>query len=194
MRLCFATRNQHKLEEVKSLLKDTFSILDLDDIGCTEELPETTGTIHGNSKQKAVYVNRKFGVDCFADDSGLEVAELNQAPGVDSAIYAGSQRSHTDNLNLLLKNLAGINKREARFITVITLILAGKTFQFEGVLSGTITGEPRGLGGFGYDPVFIPNGLTKTLAELTLEEKNAISHRAKAVKHLVEFLETEFHP
>lgn len=188
MRLCFATRNQHKLEEVKSLLVGTFRLMNLNDIGCYEELPETTGSIHGNSKQKAEYVNKKFIVDCFADDSGLEVTALNQAPGVDSAIYAGPQRNHADNMNLLLKNLNEISQREARFITVITLIVSERAFQFEGILKGTIASEPRGQGGFGYDPVFVPEGLTKTLAELALEEKNAISHRALAVKQLVEFL------
>ncbi len=193
MRLCFATRNQHKLEEVKSLLVGTFTLMNLNDIGCHEELPETTGSIHGNSKQKAEYVNKKFMVDCFADDSGLEVTALNKAPGVDSAIYAGYQRCHGDNMNLLLKNLYEISQREAQFITVITLIVAQRAFQFEGILKGTIAREASGHGGFGYDPVFVPEGMTKTLAELTLEEKNSISHRALAVKQLVKFLGSEFY-
>jgi XTP/dITP diphosphohydrolase len=188
MRLCFATNNEHKLEEAKLLLGKKFSVLKLEDIGCFEELPETTGTIFGNSRQKAAYVHENFNVDCFADDSGLEVEALGNLPGVDSAVYAGPQRSHTDNINLLLKNLKTVNAREARFVTVITLIVAGQTFQFEGTLSGKIINEPRGSGGFGYDSVFVPEGLTKTLAELTIEEKNKISHRAKALHMLIAFL------
>ncbi len=190
MKLCFATNNAHKLSEVKSLLDGKFQLVGLQDIGCIEELAETTGTISGNSNQKADYVYAKYKVDCFADDSGLEVAAINNAPGVDSAIYAGPQRSHDDNINLLLKNLHGVENRKARFITVITLILSGKHFQFEGILEGRIENEKHGSGGFGYDPIFVPNGFDKTLAQMTMEEKNRISHRAKAIEKLVAFLES----
>jgi XTP/dITP diphosphohydrolase len=192
MKLCFATNNAHKLSEVKSLFDAKFQIASLQDIGCSEELAETTGTISGNSNQKAEYVYTNYKVDCFADDSGLEVEALNNEPGVDSAIYAGPQRSHDDNIELLLKNLAGIENRTARFITVITLIVLGKQFQFEGVLSGRILNERRGNGGFGYDPIFVPDGYNKTLAQMTMEEKNRISHRAKAIEKLVSFLESNY--
>jgi len=190
MKLCFATNNSHKLSEVKSLLDGKFHIVSLQDTGCTEELEETTGTISGNSAQKAEYVYTKYKVDCFADDSGLEVAFLNNEPGVDSAIYAGPQRSHDDNITLLLKNLEGIENRKARFITVITLIVSGNHFQFEGILDGRILNEKHGSGGFGYDPIFVPNGFDKTLAQMTMEEKNRISHRAKAIEKLVAFLKS----
>jgi len=190
-KLCFATNNAHKLSEVKSLLDGKFQIVSLQEIGCTEELAETTGTILGNSNQKAEYVYTKYKVDCFADDSGLEVTALNNEPGVDSAIYAGPQRSHNDNINLLLKNLEGIENRTARFITVITLIIKGNHFQFEGILDGRILNEKHGSGGFGYDPVFVPKGFDKTLAQMTMEEKNRISHRAKAIAKLVAFLKSK---
>ncbi|HEV8514323.1 MAG TPA: RdgB/HAM1 family non-canonical purine NTP pyrophosphatase [Cyclobacteriaceae bacterium] len=192
MNLCFATNNEHKLSEVKSILGGKFQIVSLQEIGCVEELAETTGTISGNSAQKAEYVYKNYKVDCFADDSGLEVTALNNAPGVDSAIYAGPQRSHDDNIKLLLKNLEGIENRTAHFITVITLIKSGKQFQFEGVLSGQILNEGRGSGGFGYDPIFVPDGYDKTLAQMTMEEKNRISHRARAVEKLVSFLESNY--
>jgi len=192
MKLCFATNNAHKLSEVKSILDGKFQIVSLQDIGCSEELAETEGTISGNSAQKAQYVHVNYKVDCFADDSGLEVTALSNEPGVDSAIYAGPQRSHDDNIKLLLKNLEGIVNRKAHFITVITLITSGKQFQFEGILDGRILKERRGSGGFGYDPIFIPNGFDKTLAQMTMEEKNRISHRAKAVEKLVSFLESNY--
>src|SRR5437868_11804978 len=192
MKLCFATNNAHKLAEVKSLLEKKFQVLSLQDIGCMEELAETTGTISGNSNQKAEYVYSKYNVNCFADDSGLEVTALNNEPGVDSAIYAGPQRSHDDNINLLLKNLMRSENRTARFITVITIIISDKHLQFEGVLNGRIIKDKRGSGGFGYDPVFVPDGFDKTLAQMTMEEKNKISHRAKAVEKLVAFLESNY--
>lgn len=192
MKLCFATNNEHKLKEVQVLLDQKFQLVSLRDIGCIEELPETTGTIPGNSKQKAEFVFSKYNIDCFADDSGLEVEALNNEPGVDSAIYAGLQRSHTDNIQLLLKNLKGIANRKARFVTVITLVILGKSIQFEGVLEGEIINKLRGSGGFGYDPIFVPNGNKLTLAEMKMVEKNAISHRAKAVRQLSEYLESNF--
>ncbi|MGC4021822.1 MAG: RdgB/HAM1 family non-canonical purine NTP pyrophosphatase [Cyclobacteriaceae bacterium] len=188
MKLCFATNNSHKLEEVRGLLGTSIELLSLKDIGCNEELAETTGTIKGNSRQKAEYVFNNYKVSCFADDSGLEVEALNGQPGVDSAIYAGPQRSFDDNIDLLLKNLNGIENRKARFITIITLITPEYSHQFEGALEGKIIDEKVGSGGFGYDPIFLPNGFSKTLAQMSMEEKNKISHRAVAINKLIFFL------
>lgn len=188
MRLCFATNNQHKLKEVRALLKNSSSILSLSDIGCVEELAEEQNTIPGNSFQKANYVFQKYKVSCFADDSGLEVDALNGEPGVDSAHYAGPQRSFEDNMNLLLKNMDGQSQRGAQFRTVITLVTTQTTKQFEGVLRGQILFNKRGNGGFGYDPIFLPDGYSRTLAEMSLDEKNKISHRSIAVAKLVEYL------
>jgi XTP/dITP diphosphohydrolase len=187
-RLIFATNNQHKLAEVRAALNSSIALLTLQEIGCTEELAEEQNTIEGNSLQKADYVFKKYKADCFADDSGLEVEALNGEPGVDSAHYAGSQRSHSDNINLLLNNLHGNANRKAQFKTVITLVDTQGVHQFEGILKGEILTAGRGTNGFGYDPVFMPEGFSKTLAEMTMDEKNAISHRARAVKKLVEFL------
>ncbi len=192
MKLCFATNNGHKLGEVNALLNGKIELVSLKEIGCAEELAETTGTISGNSQQKAEYVFKNYSVNCFADDSGLEVEALNSAPGVDSAIYAGPQRSHDDNMELLLKNLDGITNRRARFVTVITLFLDGKIQQFEGEVKGKILNTRKGNGGFGYDPVFMPDGFLVTLAEMTMEEKNKISHRAKAIEKLVKFINSQF--
>lgn len=183
-----ATNNRHKLDEIQAILGDRFSLKTLRDIGCTEELAEDQNTIEGNSHQKAEYVHRTYHVDCFADDSGLEVEALKGEPGVDSAHYAGPQRSHDDNINLLLKNLSGESNRRARFKTVITLFLDGNKHVFEGIVNGTILQERRGTDGFGYDPVFLPDGSSKTLAEMTMTEKNQISHRAVAVGKLANFL------
>ena len=188
MKLCFATNNLHKLKEVQAVVGDSFSLVTLHDIGCFEDLPEEQATIEGNSLQKATYVFEKFDTACFADDSGLEVEALNGEPGVYSAMYAGPQRSHRDNIEKLLKNLDGSNHRNASFKTVITLILKGEPYQFTGLLQGTILTAPRGSNGFGYDPVFLPNGFSTSLAEMTAAEKNRISHRALAVDKLVDFL------
>lgn len=196
--LCFASNNAHKLEEVADVLGDAFTIRTLADIGCTDELPETTGTIPGNSAQKARYVVDHFNVACFADDSGLEVEALNGEPGVDSAIYAGGDkpgetRSHERNMAKLLNNLAGQTNRRAQFRTVITLIeLDGVgnpvEHQFEGIVPGTILTELRGTGGFGYDPIFLPDGYAQTFAEMPLTEKSKISHRARALVGLMAYL------
>jgi XTP/dITP diphosphohydrolase len=186
--LTIATNNRHKLEEVRAILSDNFVLKTLKDIGCYEELAEDQDTIEGNSLQKADYVFRHYHVDCFADDTGLEVEALNGAPGVISAMYAGPQRSASDNINLLLKNLEGKPSRRARFRTIITLILNGKVHTFEGIVNGTILTGGRGDDGFGYDPVFLPDGFSKTLAQMTMDEKNQISHRANAVRKLVNFL------
>jgi XTP/dITP diphosphohydrolase len=186
--LCFATNNQHKILEVRTHLGSDFQLVGLEEIGCSEELPEEQPTLEGNSFQKAEYVYRNFEVSCFADDTGLEVEALQGAPGVISARYAGEQRRAEDNMQLLLENLAGSQNRKARFRTVITLITPEFTKQFEGIVTGQIINERRGSGGFGYDPIFLPDGYNKTLAEMNMEEKNAISHRARAVNKLVDFL------
>lgn len=188
-RLCFATNNKHKIEEVAALLGGHFSLLSLNDIGCIEELAEDFFTLEENSRQKAEYVFKNYKVPCFADDSGLEVEALNGEPGVDSAHYAGPQRSHDDNMNLLLQKLEDIDNRKAKFRTVITLFENnGLMKQFEGAVKGKIIDDKRGTMGFGYDPIFVPEGFSKTLAEMTMEEKNKISHRARAVQKLVEYL------
>ncbi len=188
MKLCFATNNQHKLDEVRQLLGASFQLLGLAEIGCHEELCEDHDTLEANSLQKARYVFDKYGISCFADDTGLEVEALHGAPGVYSARYAGSQRNSEDNINLLLKSLEGETNRKARFRTVVTLVQAGHMHQFEGIANGEILKTRRGSGGFGYDPVFLPQGTSKSMAELTADEKNAISHRGAAMRKLVAFL------
>nr|WP_293838058.1 RdgB/HAM1 family non-canonical purine NTP pyrophosphatase [uncultured Arsenicibacter sp.] len=192
MTLCFATNNAHKLEEVAHGLGNAFTLQTLQEIGCNEELPETSGTIPGNSRQKAEYVYKHYGVSCFADDSGLEVDALNGEPGVDSAFYSGT-RDHAKNIEKLLLNLAHETNRRARFRTVFTLILHGVEHQFEGVVEGTIRTAPGGSGGFGYDPVFVPDGFDRTFAEMSLEEKNKISHRARALAGLTAYLTEQIH-
>ena len=186
--LCFATNNAHKLEEIQAILGNSFELISLKETGCKEELPETGNTLEANSLQKAQYLYDHYQVNCFADDSGLEVQALGGEPGVDSAHYAGPQRSHADNVNLLLKNLANKTNRSAQFRTVITLIQNGEITQFEGSIKGQIIGELRGTQGFGYDPIFVPDGHTATFAEMSLAEKGKISHRTKAFEKLVEFL------
>ncbi|HEY3403522.1 MAG TPA: non-canonical purine NTP diphosphatase [Ohtaekwangia sp.] len=189
MKLCFASNNAHKLQEIRSAVGSAIDIISLYDIGCSEELPETRDTLEGNSLQKAEYVFNHFQVPCFADDTGLEVNSLQGAPGVFSARYAGEQKNSADNIELLLKNLYRVNDRRARFRTVITLIgLENEPIFFEGIINGRITGEPRGHSGFGYDPVFIPEGHDRTFAEMSLRQKNQLSHRAIAVKKLTQYL------
>ncbi|MEI9917891.1 MAG: RdgB/HAM1 family non-canonical purine NTP pyrophosphatase [Bacteroidota bacterium] len=183
-----ATNNRHKLEEIQAILNEGIVLKTLRDIGCYEELAEDQDTIEGNSFQKADYVFRNYHVDCFADDTGLEVEALNGAPGVISAMYAGPQRSADDNISLLLKNLEGKSNRRARFRTIITLILKGEVHTFEGIVNGSILTTRRGSDGFGYDPVFLPDNSSKTLAEMSMDEKNQISHRANAVRKLTTFL------
>jgi XTP/dITP diphosphohydrolase len=187
-KLCFATNNPHKLQEIQAILGDGFELLSLKDINCTEELPETGSTIEANSLEKAQYVYDHYQVDCFADDSGLEVDALNGEPGVDSAHYAGPQRSHADNINLLLQNLGNQTNRNARFKTVITLVQKGEVHQFEGIIDGKILTNKKGTEGFGYDPVFMPEGFDRTFAEMSLDEKGQISHRARAFQKLITFL------
>ena len=193
MRLCFASNNAHKLDEIRPLLPADVQLLSLADIGCHEELPETQPTLAGNALQKAQYVFDKYGVGCFADDTGLEVAALGGAPGVYSARYAGPQRRAEDNVAKLLRELTGAADRTAQFQTVVALVGLGSAEQlFTGVVQGHIAPEPRGGGGFGYDPVFVPEeGDGRSFAELSLAEKNGISHRARAVAGLVRFLQGE---
>lgn len=188
MKICFATNNQKKVEEVKAALGDNFEIVSLKDIGCIDELPETGDTLEHNAFQKARYVKEHFGVDCFADDTGLEVDALEGEPGVYSGRYAGEPRSDERNIDLLLKNLENSSLRKARFKTVIALLLGDEEYKFEGVAEGEILKERKGDGGFGYDSVFVPNGYVQSFAQLTMAEKNAISHRGKAVRALISFL------
>jgi XTP/dITP diphosphohydrolase len=187
--ICFATNNQHKLEEVRLALAPDFRVLSLADIGCAEELPETGNTLEANARQKAEYVFNKYAIACFADDTGLEVEALNNEPGVYSARYAGPQRNSSHNIDLLLKNLAGSKNRKAQFRTVICWITENGTHLFEGVVEGEIISERKGTQGFGYDPVFVPTGFTKTFAEMNMNEKNQLSHRARAVNKLTNFLQ-----
>jgi len=187
-KLTFATNNSHKLEEVSQMLEGILSIGSLADIGCTDDVPETGDTLESNALQKARYIREKFGVDCFADDTGLEVASLNGEPGVYSARYAGESKNAEANMQKLLRNLSNVSNRKARFRTVIALILEGKEYIFEGEAAGNITEKPAGTNGFGYDPIFQPAGFDRTFAELSSEEKNTISHRAKATEKLIAFL------
>lgn len=193
MRLCFASNNAHKLEEIRPLLPAHVELLSLADIGCQEELPETQDTLEGNALQKARYVWDNYGVSCFADDTGLEVTALNGEPGVYSARYAGPQRSSADNVQKLLRELGDTTDRAARFRTVIALVSgAADQWTFSGEVPGRITTEARGTGGFGYDPVFEPEDRGQTFAEMTLEEKNTLSHRGRATAHLAAFLHEQF--
>ena len=188
MELVFASGNEHKVYEVAKKLGGSIPLKGLHDIGCTTDLPETSDTLEGNARQKARYVWDNYRVSCFADDTGLEVTALAMAPGVYSARYAGDQRNSADNMRLLLENLQNHSDRSARFRTVICLILEGEEYLFEGMVQGTIRPEPSGTEGFGYDPVFEPSGYAITFAEMSIEEKNLISHRGKAIAALRDFL------
>ena len=188
MKLVFASNNKNKIKEVQQMLPDSIQILSLEDIGCFEEIAETENTIEGNAKLKANYVTQNYGYDCFADDTGLEVEALGGKPGVYSARYAGPGRNSEDNMTQLLEHLSEIKDRRARFRTVISLIVGGKELLFEGVAEGVILEARRGSGGFGYDPVFLPEGYDRTFAELSPEEKNIISHRGKAFRKMVAYL------
>lgn len=199
MKIVFATNNQHKLQEIREILGDQFEILSLADIGCHEDIPETGNTLEANAHQKAEYVFDHYHIDCFADDTGLEVDALGGAPGVHSARYAeGTDHNSEANMAKLLRELGDNDNRKARFRTVISLIqmeggnpVCSGEYQFEGVVEGRIDREKHGSEGFGYDPVFIPEGYDKSFAELGEEIKNQISHRARAVKKLAEWLKTE---
>ena len=186
MKLVFATHNIHKLKEIQALLPQTIELLSLSDIGCNEEIAETAATIEGNALLKAQYVKKYYHYDVFADDTGLEVTALGGAPGVFSARYAGAQKSDIDNIALLLKNMEAQQDRSAHFKTVIALCMGDEVHTFEGIAKGHITKEPIGTNGFGYDPIFVPEGYSQTFAELSVAEKNRISHRAKAFGKLIE--------
>jgi XTP/dITP diphosphohydrolase len=186
--LLFATSNKNKVLEIKKVLPKEFNIKSLDDIGFCEEIPENENTIEGNAIFKANYMYKKYNLNVFADDTGLEVDSLNGKPGVHSARYAGISKNSTDNINKLLKKLKNKKNRKARFKTVIALILNSKIYTFDGVVEGIITKKSKGENGFGYDPVFIPRGYTKTFGELSLEEKNSISHRSLAMNKLIDFI------
>jgi len=188
MQLVFATNNPNKLKEVQSLVPDNIQLLSPEDIGCFEDVPETQDAIEGNAVQKAGYIKEHYGYDCFADDTGLEVFALNGAPGVYSARYAGPQRNPDENMNKLLEALEGQSNREAQFKTVIALHLNNDLQTFTGICEGSITNEKQGDEGFGYDPIFKADGHNQTFAEISLEEKNRIGHRGKAIMQLVEFL------
>ena len=188
MKLVFASNNANKIKEIQQLVPDTIQIVSLQDIGCFEDIPETADTIEGNAILKANYVTEKYGLNCFADDSGLEVEILNGEPGEHSARYAGETKNDDANIDQLLLNLKDKENRKANFKTVICLNLNGTQHLFTGIINGKIIEEKIGNNGFGYDPVFIADGYTKTFAELTMEEKSSISHRGIAVKQLVEFL------
>jgi XTP/dITP diphosphohydrolase len=187
MQLVFASNNKNKIKEIQLLLPEQIQILSLEEIGCFEEIPETADTIEGNAILKANYVTEKYGYNCFADDTGLEVEALNGEPGVYSARYAGEQKDANDNMDKLLVNLKDKTNRKANFKTVICLNINGKQFLFTGIINGQIIKEKKGTNGFGYDPIFVAEGYVKTFAELTLEEKSVISHRGLAVKQLVDF-------
>jgi len=188
MQLVFASNNKNKIKEIQLLLPVNFKILSLEEIGCTEDIPETADTIEGNAILKANYVTEKYGYNCFADDSGLEVEALNGAPGVYSARYAGEPKNDDNNMNKLLFDLKEETNRKANFKTVICLNLNGKQHLFTGIINGKIIEEKTGTNGFGYDPIFAADGYSKTFAELTIEEKSNISHRGIAVKQLIDFL------
>ena len=191
MELIFATQNQNKAKEIQALLPDSIHVKTLAEINCSDDIPETSDTLEGNANLKAKYVVDHFNVNCFADDTGLEVEALDGEPGVYSARYAGSQKSANDNMDLLLKKMEGVSNRKAQFRTVISLIIEGKELQFEGVAKGEITTQKSGTEGFGYDPVFRPEGHDQTFSEMTLDEKNKISHRGRAVKKLVDYLKSK---
>ena len=188
MELVFATNNHNKIKEVQVLMPKHITIVSLKDIGCFEDIPENQDTIKGNAIEKVMYVVDNYGYDCFADDTGLEVEVLNGEPGVYSARYAGEKRNANDNMKKLLQNLEGKTNRSAQFTTVIALNINNKLSTFTGLCKGEITNTKSGKKGFGYDPIFKPNGHKETFAEMPLEEKNTISHRGKAIIKLVDFL------
>ena len=187
-KLVVATNNAHKLKEIADILDEKIELLSLKDINCHVDIPETADTLEGNARQKALYIYKNYGMDCFADDTGLEVEALNGAPGVFSARYAGEDHDSEANMQKLLKELKGKENRKAQFRTAICLIMNGKEYLFEGIVKGEIIEEKRGVTGFGYDPIFVPEGYDLTFAELGNDIKNTISHRARAVEKLCLFL------
>lgn len=188
MSLVFATNNKHKLEELQAILGNEFRLLSLSETGCNEEIPEDQDTLEGNASQKAFYLYNKFGFNCFADDTGLEIEALGGEPGVYSARYAGEEKSAEANIAKVLDKMAKIKNRKARFRTVISLVIDGVERQFEGVVEGQILTEKKGMSGFGYDPIFQPDGFEVSFAQMELADKNKISHRGRAVEKLVNYL------
>ncbi len=192
MKLVFATNNKHKLEEVRAILGNGINVLSLNDINCHDEIPETAETLEGNALIKARYIYNKYGYNCFADDTGLEVDALNGAPGVFSARYAGNNNDSEANMYKLLQNLTGKNNRKAQFRTVIALIINGEEILFDGVVKGDIAETKKGDSGFGYDPVFIPEGFSESFAQMTSEQKNSMSHRYRATEKLNDYLRKKY--
>ena len=188
MKLVFATQNENKAHEIESLLPEYFKIISLKDIRCFDEIPETAETLEGNSLLKASFISETYNLNCFADDTGLEIEALDNRPGVHSALYAGPDKSAAANIDKVLSELEGKTSRNAQFRTLITLILNKSTFSFEGIVRGEIISEKRGENGFGYDPIFVPEGEIRTFAEMSLEEKNKHSHRARAFQKMIDFL------
>ncbi len=192
IKIVFATNNQHKLNEIRHSIDKKFSVVSLKEMNIQEEIPETQVSIEGNAIQKARYILENYGINCFADDTGLEVNALNNRPGVYSSRYTGPECSSEKNIAKLLEELKNCHDRSARFRTVIAYAEPGNTYTFEGIAEGNISVEPFGNDGFGYDPVFIPKGYERTFAEMTLDQKNAISHRAKALKKFIHFLNEHY--
>jgi XTP/dITP diphosphohydrolase len=190
VKLVFATANQNKVKEIQHLVSSSVKLLSLNDIGCTEDIPETQPTIEGNASQKAFYVYEKYQHNCFADDTGLEIEALEGRPGVLSARYAGENKDANANMDKILSEMTGLTNRKARFKTVISLVIDGQEKQFEGIVNGVVLNAKQGAHGFGYDPIFQPDGYSRSFAEMDISEKNKISHRAVAVSKLVEYLKT----
>lgn len=188
MKLVFATQNSNKAKEIQSLLPEGFEVLTLKDINCHDDIPETALTLDGNAELKAQYVLDKFKMNCFADDTGLEIDGLDGEPGVFSARYAGDQKNSEDNMELVLSKMDGMSNRKAQFRTSICLIIDRKKYFFEGIIRGEITTSKKGTDGFGYDPIFQPEGYDQTFAEMSLEQKNEMSHRGRAIREMIEFL------
>ncbi len=188
-KIVFATGNPNKIKEAKAILGDQWDLVGLADIGCTEEIPETRGSIEGNAIQKAEYIRDKYGIDCFSEDTGLEIEALGGEPGVYSARYAGPQADANANIDLVLQKMQGMKNRKARFKTIIALIRQGALHTFEGIVEGQILEARQGNGGFGYDPIFLPDGYIHSFGELSSEEKNSISHRARALQTFATFMQ-----
>lgn len=190
-KLIFATNNEHKLSEVKQMLNGLFDVIGLQEAGINEDIPENEPTLEGNAETKAQYVHKKLGTNVFADDTGLEIKALNNEPGVYSARYAGKEKDAVANMNKVLESMKGLNERQAQFRTSICLILNNTTYFFEGTVKGNILNTPTGQEGFGYDPIFKPDGYTTSFAEMPMNEKNKISHRGRAIQQLVDFLKNQ---
>ncbi|MCT4589187.1 MAG: non-canonical purine NTP diphosphatase [Carboxylicivirga sp.] len=192
MKLVFATNNQHKLKEIEAMLGFNISLLSLGEINCSDEIPETGETLEENARQKSEYIFDRYNINCFADDTGLEIDALNGEPGVYSARYAGEEKDAELNMRKVLRLMNGVNNRQARFRTVISLIIDGQELQFEGVVEGVILEEKAGEEGFGYDPIFQPTGFNESFAQMSLDVKNKISHRGRAVSKLVQYLNEKY--